>query len=247
MLKQIASKIYEKARLLYGVTYNKEYALSDEMLTQLYNVHLGERCFIIGTGPSLNKTDFTPIKDEILFGVNKLYLDTPRFGISPQYWCVADAPLFDYTHFDLLKLETVLFLTAGAGQLFLNHKLAFIGEDTNEPIIVRPKSDMKTSMEFSKNALQGVNGGMVTLSCLQLAYHMGFREVYLIGCDCTSKGSHSYGAKDSNVTGNDDWSTLFKTYEVCKRVYEEDGRKIYNATVGGALEVFERVRLEDLK
>jgi hypothetical protein len=49
------------------------------------------------------------------------------------------------------------------------------------------------------------------------------------------------------VTGNDDWEKLFKTYEVCKRVYEEDGRKIYNATVGGKLEVFERVKLEDLK
>lgn len=76
---------------------------------------------------------------------------------------------------------------------------------------------------------------------------MGFREVYLIGCDCSSKGSHSYASKDSNVTGNDDWETLFETYEVCKRAYEHDGRTIYNATVGGKLEVFERVKLGDLK
>jgi len=29
-------------------------------------------------------------------------------------------------------------------------------------------------------------------------------------------------------------------YEYAKKIYEEDGRKIYNATVGGKLELFER-------
>jgi len=247
MLKQVVSKVYERLRLLYGVTYNTEYALSDELLKQLYNVHQGERCFVIGTGPSLNKTNFARIKDEVLFGTNKLYLDTKRFGIAPQYWCVADPDLFWTIHPEVLKLETCLFLTDGAAQRFLQNKSAFMSyhDDYFEPIVTRPLSDMKTSMEFSENALDGINGGMVTLSCLQLAFFMGFKEVYLVGCDCTSKGSHSY--ETSNVQGNDDWDILFKTYEVCKKVYEENGRKIYNATVGGKLEVFERVKLEDLK
>jgi len=247
LLEKLESKVYEWSRWLVNRKFNKQYLFSDEMLCQLYNVHQGDRCFIIGTGPSLNKTNFAPIRDEILFGVNKLYLDVKRFGISPLYWCVADGPLFDKTYSDLLKLETVLFLTAGAGQSFLSHRDTMMEADSNEPIVVRQKSDMKTSMAFSKNALQGVSGGMVTLSCLQLAYFMGFKEVYLVGCDCSSKGNHCYGGKDANVVGNDDWEILFKTYEVCKKAYEEDGRKIYNATVGGKLEVFERIKLEDLK
>ena len=35
-------------------------------------------------------------------------------------------------------------------------------------------------------------------------------------------------------------------YEKCKEEFENDGRKIYNATVGGKLELFERVEFTSL-
>ena len=76
---------------------------------------------------------------------------------------------------------------------------------------------------------------------------MGFREVYLIGCDCDlSKGIHYDGSEETNAPYVDSWNNVFKLYEICKKIYEEDGRIIYNATVGGKLEVFERRKLEEI-
>lgn len=179
-------------------------------------------------------------------GVNNLYMGFHDFNINPMYWCVADKYIFDKYYYDLLHLDTTLFLTNGAGQLFLNKIKKYTQHYKLLPVVIRPLSDMKSTAEFSKDILKGVNGGMVTLSCLQIAYYLGFKEVYLLGCDCSSKGKH-YDDKINRKNVDDYWEHFFKLYGVCKKVYEENGRKIYNATVGGSLEVFERVKLEELK
>ncbi len=40
----------------------------------MHNIHHGQRCFIIGNGPSLQRTDLTKLKDEFTFGMNRIYL-----------------------------------------------------------------------------------------------------------------------------------------------------------------------------
>lgn len=247
MNKTIA-KTYEKLRLLYGYRFYSYYKILNKKLLNLHNnlFYKYDRCFIIGTGPSLNQTDFTPIKYEVMMGTNNLYKNMEKFDISPELWCVADEIIFKKYGYDLLHLDTLLFLTNGAGQLFLHRRKDYLDSKINEPIVIRPLSDMKSTSEFSTDLIKGANGGMVTLSCLQIAYYLGFKDVYLIGCDCSSKGKH-YDSTLNVKNDNDYWEHFFKLYEVCKKVYEKDGRKIFNATVGGNLEVFERVKLSDLK
>lgn len=244
LVRRETAIMYEKVRLMYGMRFRKHYKSYDSLIKLLHNKHQGRCCFIIGTGPSLNKTNFSTIKNEILIGVNNLYMGSNYLDINPQYWCVADAKIFHKYSASLLNLKTALFLTDGAGQFYLHYKNRY-KDAKYEPIVARPLSDMKTTQSFSTNMLKGINGGMVTLSCLQIAYWMGFNEVYLVGCDCTSKGKHY--DKSVNVDAQDDyWEHFFKLYEVCKKVYDDDNRKIYNSTVGGNLEVFERVKLEDI-
>lgn len=242
-LKTTGAKIYESARLLYGVKDRKYYNESADRCEQLHNIHFGASCFIIGTGPSLSNTNFKPIKNKILFGVNKLFIDMDKFGIHSQYWCVADPNIFRECYQDLLNLNTTMFLTNGATVVYLKEVKKYTKE-IMIPIVLKPLSDMKTTQEFSTDITKGVNGGMVTLSCLQIAYYLGFKDVYLVGCDCSQKGNHYY---NTIYTKEDDWEIFFKLYEKCKQIYEQQGRKIYNATVGGNLEVFERVRLEEIK
>jgi hypothetical protein len=43
-------------------------------LAALKDVHRGERCFIIGNGPSLKKTDLSRLSGEFTFGMNRFYL-----------------------------------------------------------------------------------------------------------------------------------------------------------------------------
>ena len=102
------------------------------------------------------------------------------------------------------------------------------------------------------NIKLGVYSGCTVIGfAIQLAYYMGFKEVYLLGVDCDySKGKYFDDMKLNRFfnAGNEKfgWNKIFKSYEVLKNVFEKDDRKIYNATKGGKLEVFDRKKLEDV-
>ena len=105
-------------------------------------------------------------------------------------------------------------------------------------------------------------GGTVTFVAMQLAFHMGFSKVALIGCD------HSFSASgpanklvkaskddvdhfDSNYFANGnqwqlpDLPLSEYSYSVAKAIYEANDREIVNSTIGGKLEIFNRCSLED--
>ena len=50
------------------------------------------RCFIVGTGESLNKIDLSLLENEITIGIN-LILKHPTF--VPNYLCVADTTVME--------------------------------------------------------------------------------------------------------------------------------------------------------
>jgi len=101
----------------------------------------------------------------------------------------------------------------------------------------------------------------VTYINLQLAHFMGFEEVYLIGMDFSYVIPESHSRKGDVLTSDtDDMNHFHKdyfgkgktwkdpkldrvalNYRMAKLVYEATGRRVYNATVGGSLEVFDRV------
>ncbi len=92
---------------------------------------------------------------------------------------------------------------------------------------------------------------------MQLAFHMGFKNVALIGCDHSfvTKGPSNKtvisGEKVPNhfdpnyFAGGDkrqlpDLARSELHYKVAKDTFERYGRKIVNCTEGGNLEVFEK-------
>ncbi len=90
---------------------------------------------------------------------------------------------------------------------------------------------------------------------------MGFVEIFLVGCD-TDYGldradDYSEGyfydisvhprSTARAVHHQFHWQTqVLRSYEVARGRFEAEGRRIYNATAGGKLEVFERVSLADV-
>ncbi|MEM1218328.1 MAG: hypothetical protein AAGH79_05430, partial [Bacteroidota bacterium] len=47
--------------------------------------HVGQDCFIIGNGPSLNKMDLSPLADYHTFGLNKIYLMEEKVDLNLSY------------------------------------------------------------------------------------------------------------------------------------------------------------------
>ena len=66
---------------------------NERRLKALRNTHAGERCFIIGNGPSLNKLDLTLLRSERTFGVNAIYTNYQRMGFYHTYYVVEDLSL----------------------------------------------------------------------------------------------------------------------------------------------------------
>ena len=220
-------------------------------IRKLKNKHQGKKCFIIGTGPSLNKTNFDLIKNEILFGVNTLYRGFSKFGIKCQYYACSDEKAWEAHFKNILNLDTVLFLSSGAEKKYSSKKDFFQKFQKKEPILIKEIGSMVERNKFPKDVSRGVYwGGTVVIDvCLPMAYYMGFKKVYLLGCDCDYSGRHRFDGLKSETLGLGaigEWERVFSGYEICKKAFEEDGREIINATVGGKLEIFKRQKIEDI-
>ena len=225
--------------------YKKAYRESSRILEEMRDIHKGERCFVIGTGPSLSKTPISLLKDEICFGVNIL-VTNHSLGINCKYYGQAgiddDCPINQKV---IDNLDGTLFLFRNAARDYLDMNIK-----SDKVVPVRTYGLIKN--KFPKNISQNVygGGGSVIIPCLQLVYLFGFKEVYLLGCDSNYDREGHFTKQDVRFvgkTGNSHWNTVFNAFKVCKDEFENDGRTIYNSTVGGKLEEFERKSLEDIK
>ena len=227
---------------------------SGERLEVLRNQHRGQRVFSIGTGESLNLTDFQLIKDEILFGVNTLYGGLDRYGIKCRYWGVSDPESFRLHWKHINVLDTTIFLTHGAAAAWMSNHLRSGSPNGGAPILCLSLADMLNGT-YTKAAAFGGNpqealfhGGTVVIDCcLGLTYWMG-ADAYLIGCDHDYSGKQRFDGKPSwNRLPHEYWDdTVSPNYLVCQKAFENDGRKLINCTVGGRLEVLERKTLAEV-
>jgi len=250
------------ARELYANTPEPDV---DE-LGALYNAFKGKRCFIIGNGPSLNKHDLSLLKNEYTFGVNSFFYKTRETGFRPYFYVVEDSSVMKENIEEIRRFETPykFFPTnykslhpKQPNTMFFRMNRGFY--EKSSPNFVVPR--------FSTDATKVLYCGQsVTYINLQLAYFMGFSEVYLIGMDFSYviPSSHKRSG-DVLLSDSDDPNHFHKdyfgkgktwkdpkldrvalNYKQAKLVYEATGRKIFNATIGGSLEIFERVDYYEL-
>src|SRR5258707_4353418 len=65
-------------------------ALNSPALGTFKDLHKGERCFLVGNGPSLSKLDLTKLDGELAFTVNRGYL-AERLGLPrTPYYLITD-------------------------------------------------------------------------------------------------------------------------------------------------------------
>ena len=61
------------------------YRESMRRLASYRDIHKGERCFIIGNGPSINGMDLARLKGEYTFGLNRIYMNFDKMGFITTY------------------------------------------------------------------------------------------------------------------------------------------------------------------
>jgi hypothetical protein len=230
---------------------------SIQRLAELKDKHKGQRAFIIGNGPSLKNTDLSKLKGEITFGMNRIYLMFPELGFRTTYLSVVNDLVIEQTAADLASLDLPKFICWRSRRFFQQpHSASF-----SLPTFLHTTYD---SPRFSSDVRGRVwEGATVTYVTLQLAFHMGFSQVYLLGVD------HNYetkGKPNTTITsqGDDpnhfhaayfgkgfrwqlpDLETSEMAYRMARRAYEKAGRSLQDATIAGKLTIFEKANFNDL-
>ncbi len=228
---------------------------NQQRLRQLRDSCQGKRCFVIGNGPSLSQTDLTRLAGEITIGCNNLFLMFDRMGFRPTFYTVEDT-LVAQDRADEIRGIT------GVTKVFPRDVARWLRSD-DATVYVNFARSYPGFPRFSGNLNQVAYwGGTVTLFNLQLAYYIGCREVYLIGIDhnytipadldptvdgvIVSQGA-DVNHFDPNYFGqgyryhNPRVERMENAYVAAREFAAAHGMKIYNATIGGKLEVFPRV------
>jgi len=228
-------------------------------LAELKNIHKGRRAFIIGNGPSLKQTDLSRLKGELTLGANRIYLMFPELGFQVTYLSVVNDLVIQQTAADLAALEIPKFLCWRSRRFFTDQFTDL--PPANLPTFLYTTYD---APRFSTDVRGRVwEGATVTYVNMQLAFHMGFDEVILIGVD------HNYtttGKPNTTVTseGDDpnhfsgqyfgkgfrwqlpDLETSELAYRMARESYERAGRRLLDATVGGKLTIFPKTDYNSL-
>jgi len=226
---------------------------SIRQLRALRDIHKGQRCFILGNGPSLRQMDLSPLKNEITFGLNRIYLLFPEMGFETSYFVAINSLVIEQCAEEIRQLGMPKFIT-WRGRKWLRQAPGVLFLDT----------DYTDPPTFSTDVSGRVfEGSTVTYVAMQIAFHMGFEEVILIGVDhsFSSKGKPNETVISAGEDTNHfspryfdrgfrwqlpDLEASERAYEMAKEAYERHGRRILDATVGGKLEVFHKVAYESL-
>jgi hypothetical protein len=224
---------------------------SRQRLRELAGRYAGERCFIIGNGPSLIDTDLARLRGEYTFGLNRGYLLFDRIGDPTTFLIAVNRHVVEQFGADLIAAGPPLFASwrsrrhvpKGSGVVFVRRAPRFT---------------------FSEDLAAGAwEGATVTYMAMQVAFHLGFREVVLIGVDhrfatvgpandlVTSQGDDP-NHFDPNYFGRGvkwqlpDLEMSERAYRIARDRFAANGRSIVDATVGGSLAVFPRVDFDSV-
>lgn len=251
---------------------------------QFCNLHRGQRCFILGNGPSLKNLDFSLLQNEITFTVNQLPRNPNFVKLHTNYHFWADERFFDIQESrreDMELLQTMKNVRTVDNNPTVFYKLAAyemiqkyaLDKELSISYYGEYGANRKRALKQKVDFTQFVPGfSTVVHYIICMAVYMGFKEIYLLGCDCSGfittaqsklknaqEAEYSYQisenekkrmervANQTSIISELTWYVnMFKDYEYLEQYCNRYGAKLFNATEGGLLESLPRVHLQDI-
>jgi hypothetical protein len=265
-LAKAAKKTYKNLsiRLKRKRTLNKR---SFENWSKLKDKYKGQRVFLVGNGPSLNKTPLYLLKNEFTMCFNRFNVMYERLSWKPHFYMCADALVAQDMAKEINEItkevQTAFFPDIHTHGLDFR---TFINDRENIQWMFPDFKDFY--FDLPKVAL----GGTVAYPALQVLTFLGFSEIYIIGVDMnyqihtTVKEIHG---TDVASTGDDDpnhfdpryFGTNRKYHQpvqsimdnmlasldfAAKKIRENTDTKAYNAGIGSMVKSFPIVNFESL-
>jgi hypothetical protein len=247
---------------LLGFTKPIRYKLEDflfrnfaekEHLKSLKNQLQDKPILIVGNGPSLNKTPLDDFGSIASIGMNKIDLLFARVKWRPSMIMCTNNLVVRQHGKQFSTMDIPIYL-AWKSRWFLRKKSKNIHY-----------FNIKQEDDFCSDVVEGVGAGAtVTYAALQFAYYMGCNPVIIVGVDHSfdkTGGSFTYEKRETEDNNHFDpnyfgkgsyWGVpnLDASEEVFARsrhAFEADGRKVYDATIDGKLQIFDKISIEQAK
>ncbi len=227
------------------------------------NLHKGERCFLIGNGPSLRAEDLDKLRNEKTIACNLVYQLFDQTNWRPTYHCITDSVYAKNMYLEFAdRIEGTFFTNAYARK--------FMKRTPRDTVYVYNLRREPYRVHGNMLAYYHPARATVMSFMIELAVYMGFTEIFLLGVDCTNSfttGHFMPNYEPDRV--NKAQETVIKkifhgerktlaelgeyrldrtqqAYALLKQYAQRRGVRIYNATRGGALELFERVDFDEV-
>lgn len=218
-------------------------------LAALRDSHRGETCVILGNGPSIRDFDLAQLDGTPTFCLNRGYLlweDSPR---APSFFVAVNDLVIEQFHGEIAALPCPLFLP-------------WIHRDRFRDVPNAVFFEIRNDQRFITDARRGVAPcATVTVAALQLAYHMGFSTVILLGIDHrfqTAGPPHARVLQEGDdpnhfrgdyfgngtVWNLPDLRQSERGYALARSAFEAAGRQVFNGTPDSDLDVFARRELD---
>lgn len=256
-LEHRVDQTFEVVKTYNDPTFQLKMFLLEErgfkQLDKLRNKHKGQRGVIMGNGPSLNKMDMSFLKDEIVIAMNRIYLGFEKFDFLPTYYLCQDPAQSEIFNKEILENVPAHI------PKFVNSQ-RWTDWPTDREDIIFWMTRISFDSNFSRDATLGCfRGGTSDAIALQLAYHLGFDEVVLIGCDHTydkdgakpGEQGHHTGGSNYHFTNTythtglphcgNGYVTVLPCLQAAEKIFLEAGRKVIDATVEGQCPAFPKV------
>lgn len=243
----VAARLQDLANIQYR--FRRRFRSNGADIDGLRDTASGRVCVIMGNGPSVRGFDLARLDGVDVFCLNRGYLLWNAAGRSPRYLVATNNLVIEQFAGELARVAATRFLPWDQAGLFPGPGNLFV------PLTWRRgfSQDIKRRLWV---------GGTVTFAAMQIAYHIGYKRVVLIGVDHSfsfdGKPNERLTARhadpnhfDPNYFGpGTDWHApdlvlSEAAYLMAGSAFEQDGRDIVDATEGGRLRVFRRMRLEE--
>lgn len=236
----------------------------------LANLHAGKRCFILGSGPSINGQNLLAIKGDIKVAVGWFQKHPDCVALNPQYWMVADPDSWKRASEFLEPLVTFMLEQPFRPKLFLpTSSVDYLGALSAAAFLDLHlfHYDRARTLQEPLNFASTIPsiGQNVIAPALMLALYLGCNPIYMLGCDHDwwnwtrqeydqKHLPHFFNPKKADeVVEKHSFDDLQRTIRIQKHEYsslrnyaESRGIAIYNATKGGALDSFQRADFDSL-
>ena len=184
----------------------------------------GERVFLVGNGPSLNKTPLYLLKDEYVMCFNRFGLMSDRLNWTPEFFMVSDNLVLE----DLIDKAEIHDLVTSAkwsffpdihfrGNLFRRQ----IGDHKNIRWIRQ-----RHGTGFSVDLPTAYLGGSVIYEGFQVLAYLGFKQIVFVGVDMNFKPHKTvktlkFGETDIKAEADDDPNHFDPRYFGTGRKYHQ--------------------------